>query len=908
MSIFGSLSTGVLGLTAQSRALGHIADNIANSQTVGYKRVDSAFETLVLQSSSRLHAPGGVIAKAQFQNGIQGGLTQVQSATNLAIQGQGFFTVTVPTEDAAGQADLFYTRVGDWELDEERFLTNSNGFRLNGFVEDPDTGEVNTFGAIQPIQIANTLDRPVPTSEIDLFANLPATPKLGEPAPSTTINVFDDLGRPQELTLKWRQQAQDDWRLIVEAPSSLAGTSPLGPGFDGQQPVANEGAVTQGRPARKQVDTITFGTAANNIQVGETYTVNVNGTAFSQSITADNVGTLVNFDGVADALAAQINSSVPSPGVQATTVSGGELVLTANNAGTGFSSSTQITDATKTTNSVPISATVSSAAAGQAQITQLTFSETGLDVGDSFTVSIIPDATGVAQVFSLTATTGNFSNLRNVNGVAQTLADQINADPTSTVVATTSGPSIILTGKTATAAASFTLGSAVSNGSLAPNTVSSVRLPTNVTGIQQSQTISLSGGVGDIGANFQITVRSPTQANFSATTSVAAATSVQQVSTATFDAAATLTAGQEYRIVVDGTTYSTLITDDNVDTLINVDGVISDLVSKINNDFGSSVTASAQAGGSGGITLTAKFADDSFTVTQPSIQSFNQLFQLPQNQNGLNGTTGNELTIADIATTLATQINGAGLPISATVNGGTLTVTSTQDDVAFDVTTATSAGTTPGHVRLQFGGNSPTGVQVPAGTIRQIGIVGPGGTAVAPTQTNAGDPANVRFTVDFGAGPQEISLNLGAFQRAQGVTQFAGETVNVSAVQQNGSPRGQFKNVEINDNGDVLVNFDNGRSRVVAKVPLTLFNNPNALQRENGGVFSQTANSGEPNGPFLPTQNGTGQLVPNSLEQSNVDIADEFTKLIVTQRTYTANSRIVTTSDEMLQEALNLKR
>ena len=85
MSIFGSMTTAVLGLNAQSKALGHISDNIANSSTLGFKRVDSAFETMVMPSSQRLPAPGGVTAQPVLMNNTPGRLTQVQSPTYNAL-------------------------------------------------------------------------------------------------------------------------------------------------------------------------------------------------------------------------------------------------------------------------------------------------------------------------------------------------------------------------------------------------------------------------------------------------------------------------------------------------------------------------------------------------------------------------------------------------------------------------------------------------------------------------------------------------------------------------------------------------------------------------------------------------------------------------------------------------------
>lgn len=170
-----------------------------------------------------------------------------------------------------------------------------------------------------------------------------------------------------------------------------------------------------------------------------------------------------------------------------------------------------------------------------------------------------------------------------------------------------------------------------------------------------------------------------------------------------------------------------------------------------------------------------------------------------------------------------------------------------------------------------------------------------------------GDPALVSFTADFGQGPQTISLNLGAFGAARGVTQFAGDEYVVRNLVQDGVPLGAFSSVAVRENGDVAINYDNGQSRVIARVPITTFNNPDALQRLDGQAFMRTLESGEAR-TTDPASNGAGRLAISSVERSNVDIASEFSKLIVAQRAYTANTRIVTASDEMLQDTINMRR
>lgn len=136
-----------------------------------------------------------------------------------------------------------------------------------------------------------------------------------------------------------------------------------------------------------------------------------------------------------------------------------------------------------------------------------------------------------------------------------------------------------------------------------------------------------------------------------------------------------------------------------------------------------------------------------------------------------------------------------------------------------------------------------------------------------------------------------------------GLTQFADPNGTAEvALGQNGYPAGQYVSVAVNDSGRVVVSYDNGETVEVAQVVTANFNAVNQLKRMDGGVFAATSESGEP-----VLDNGGG-ISGASLEASNTDISEEFTKLIVTQQAYAAGTRIVSTADQMLQEALNMLR
>ncbi|MGE0222036.1 MAG: flagellar hook protein FlgE [Acetobacteraceae bacterium] len=218
------------------------------------------------------------------------------------------------------------------------------------------------------------------------------------------------------------------------------------------------------------------------------------------------------------------------------------------------------------------------------------------------------------------------------------------------------------------------------------------------------------------------------------------------------------------------------------------------------------------------------------------------------------------------------------------------------------ISAADATTTDLGSATITFGADS--GNDVPEGTIGSI--TNPLGTVVTDGYT-ADAAAVLSFDAQFGAETQTITLNLGTYGQTGGVTQYAGTTYNLRGLTQNGVPPGSFSGVTTQSNGNIVVNYDNGQTRTIAQVPLITFNNADALQRQNGQAFTATLESGTPLANPAGT-NGAGALVTSSVEGSNVDIAAEFSKLIVAQRAYSANTRVVTTSDELLQQTIDMKR
>jgi flagellar hook protein FlgE len=161
--------------------------------------------------------------------------------------------------------------------------------------------------------------------------------------------------------------------------------------------------------------------------------------------------------------------------------------------------------------------------------------------------------------------------------------------------------------------------------------------------------------------------------------------------------------------------------------------------------------------------------------------------------------------------------------------------------------------------------------------------------AVPPTLPNTGGDGYI--VIDF-----------------NGLKQYDGDESNAKADKINGNKSGELINFSINQEGMIVGSYSNGQKRVLCQIPVAIFANPEGLERMGGSLFAATINSGRFDGVGQSVTSGGGSMKGGALEMANVDLAGEFTDMITTQRGFQANSRAITTSDDMLQELVNLKR
>ena len=172
------------------------------------------------------------------------------------------------------------------------------------------------------------------------------------------------------------------------------------------------------------------------------------------------------------------------------------------------------------------------------------------------------------------------------------------------------------------------------------------------------------------------------------------------------------------------------------------------------------------------------------------------------------------------------------------------------------------------------------------------------GVVIEPTGT-----LGLTFLPSFPSIASELTMQLDFTK----MTQYASQS-SVKATRVDGYTTGVFETFSIGSDGVISAIYNNGQMKPLAQIALAMFDNPGGLLKEGDNLFSQTMNSGTFTKGVLPTYEGSGQLAPGTLEMSNVDLSREFSDMIVTQRGFQANTRIITTSDEMLQELVNLKR
>ena len=219
-----SLNTAVSGLKAFSEALSIISNNIANSSTTSYKSSSVSFVDLLNQSiaaSASSTTGSGVSVSNVSTDWTQGSTNSTETETNMYINGNGFFLV----KNEVGNGEVYYTRNGEFDFDDNNILTNSLGYTVQGYAIDQTTGNLSSLGDIS-ISYASTA--PVATTTIGTNISLDSSYTSGQ-SWSTTMTTYDSLGDKIPITLTFTKSATaNEWTWSAAINSSygtLGGTS-----------------------------------------------------------------------------------------------------------------------------------------------------------------------------------------------------------------------------------------------------------------------------------------------------------------------------------------------------------------------------------------------------------------------------------------------------------------------------------------------------------------------------------------------------------------------------------------------------------------------------------------------------------------------------------------------------------
>ncbi|WP_166305339.1 flagellar hook protein FlgE [Bradyrhizobium sp. 2S1] len=301
MSLTGALSSAISALNAQSQSLAMISDNISNADTTGYKTTSAMFEDLVTASNSATsYTSGGVTVSGRANITQQGLLAATTNATDVAIQGSGFFVTT----NATSGGTTSYTRNGAFTTDNTAYLVN-NGNYLEGWRTDADGNIVGNASAasLGPIntQVASTSGSA--TTKTTVAANLPADAAVNATF-NSSMTVYDSLGTASTIQIDWKKTADNTWQASFEQPKLASDSS-----------TASANAITD------TVD-ITFnsdGSLASTVPSPPTISVTgwKDGAADSSSTNAItlNLGTVGKTDGLT-----QYSSGETTPAVDLTSI------------------------------------------------------------------------------------------------------------------------------------------------------------------------------------------------------------------------------------------------------------------------------------------------------------------------------------------------------------------------------------------------------------------------------------------------------------------------------------------------------------------------------------------------------------------------------------------------------------
>ena len=916
-----SLWAGVTGLQAHQIAMDVEGNNIANVNTVGYKYNRANFDDLIYQTSRIATAPqnqhGGVnnmeVGLGTQINSTtrifkQGSLQTTDKQTDIALQGDGFFMVSPD-----GGKTTYYTRNGDFSRDSEGNFVDNGGNIVQGWMRDEVTGEIDPTRPLSDIKIPTGLTVPArATTNIALKGNLDSGNDVGnKKIPIYQLDQYHN----------WVDTNKDGIKTDTERhEENNIGENRFYVNRQGEQRMTERGADLG----------VLFNNAgdAYNLRTGQGIWVSyADAKTRAMDVGARNDGTFaapknlnVNLNGESivatvnsvSELATAINQRYSKTGVEASVINGNQLVLTnRNNLGTTASSR----NIKMTVNSGD---TIGGDFVDTKVITayQYTYNKTRVSALHTYDdamareVTTTEDLREAMQKDARLFTNYEGRNVDNPNGALKAGRELT----TAATAVTTALPSDTALATAVTNANTATTALAADPGNAGLRTA----YDTAITALNTAMDTAVAANPTNAALASAVATAKKAIASFTDTvdatnskTALDAAKTARDTAKAALDADPT-NATKQAAFNAAQAAYDTAKTasdaaydmefnnnkkHDGVEITVNEHGqfqVKNPSGDAFNSDDGDATDATG-----GGTTNNADTGMDDHNIN----------LAITGLTNAANNVTENVKFTASMAPLSGSLSSGDAARVTDSLN---MAAHSSSTDI-YD-----SLGTKH-NVKMDFvkrgytenGGTEWTMV-IQVAEPNQISTTEPKNVITGYVRFNPDgslatySPASITFGAQNGSSiGQHIELKFGTTQTTDGLTSTDNNS-STSDISQDGYASGELHGLRIDGAGTLIGSFTNGRSLGLAQVGVAKFANNQGLAGEGGNLFSRTANSGDPIIGAAQTA-GRGKISASSLEMSNVDLSRSLTQLIVVQRGFQANSKTITTSDEMLNTLLQLK-
>lgn len=947
MSLYGALFTGVSGLGAQGQKLGTISDNIANVNTVGYKESQSQFQTLVVSASAATaFNPGGVRATTRYNVDKQGLLLSTAAPTDIAVSGNGFFVVNAKA-DGSGQP--LYTRAGSFRQDDVGNMVNSQGFYLRAWPLDEaerlpgDPGNLNTVSSsnidsLETVNMANLGGEAKATENVELSINLDADEEI---FPGETVTVNMDSNSTDNYLITGSD---------IIAPDEGSAVPPL----FGMAPTNNI--------ARGDAFTITTGAGLSFDYFYGGFSVGRDVTSASG---ANNIGDggvdlspnqlTLGGEIVGPAIAGNtFTVTTPAPHGLAT----GDMVRIQNFAWAGAETipvseintthTVTVTGASTYTFQTTTTATVGGDVNAALPVTTWTtrlFTGNVLDATSVSTTLIDPSTLGnyttnarsftIASTSAGTATfTYKASSPSALSGEFNNLTGLVNAinefspstgDAGAGFVARIVDGRLMVGSRDATEAVTFANVDDVGGGGLLGiDWVGELDLADVASGTRRFSTLNNLANLIEDDDGVSASVINPLG---EATMDIWVDDPLDTIQFEDYVGAATALAGGELvsaagspstvTITIAGhglATGQTVVFSNMTafDTFSAADLNTSHVVTVTGpNTFTISITPSGGAaagalsntdgewavGNTGSLLAEFGLTDDGDTLLVNSL--LGGAF--------VRGDTGALGPRYDASAVVGDNMASGEIEPHYSRSVRVYDALGVGHDIQFSYI---KVDENEWQVEIYAAEESEISTPLVDGQIATGTIVFNGDGSLRSLSSDLLGEININWT--NGAAVSTIAFDLGtagvpfgtsgatSFGDTDGLRQFAGG-YDFTFANQDGAPTGELVSVAIDEDGFIIASFSNGEQSKIYKIPLADFQNPNGLKALSGNVYAETNESGN----LLLREagdDGVGTVVSGSLEQSNVDLAQQLTDMIVAQRAYQSNTRVISTTDQLLEQ------